>query len=217
LVEDAAQSQGARQADRVAGGFGDIAGTSFYPGKNLGAYGDAGAVVSDREDVTARVRCLRQYGSEQKYHHPELGFNSRLDSLQAVVLRAKLRRLDAWNADRRRAAARYDDLLGSVPEVVLPQTLEENEHVWHIYAVRVPHRDRVLAALHSAGIDAGVHYPVPIHLQRAFAYLGHRRGDFPVAERAADEMLSLPIFPGIRESQQGEVARALGEALRAAG
>ena len=213
VVEDAAQSQAARRHGRLSGSFGDIAGTSFYPAKNLGAYGDAGAVVTNDDVLAGRVRALRQYGRERKYHHPEMGFNSKLDTVQAVVLRAKLARLEAWNDDRRRAAARYDQLLGGVPDVLRPKTLEGNEHVWHLYTVRVPARDRVLASLHEDGIDAGVHYPVPIHLQGAFESLGHRRGDFPEAERAANELLSLPIFPGITEAQQERVVPAL-EAAR---
>lgn len=213
LIEDAAQSQGARRNGRRSGSFGVAAGTSFYPAKNLGAYGDAGAVVTDDPVLAERIRTLRQYGSEQKYEHPEQGFNSRLDTLQAVVLRAKLRRLDTWNEDRRAAARRYDELLAAVPEVVLPQTLPGNEHVWHIYAVRVPERDRVLAELNSAGIGAGVHYPLPIHLQGAFRHLGHGVGDFPAAERAADEMLSLPIHPGLQANQQERVVSVLASSL----
>jgi dTDP-4-amino-4,6-dideoxygalactose transaminase len=213
LLEDAAQSQGARRKGLRSGSLGALAGTSFYPGKNLGAYGDAGAVVTDDPQLAERVRRLRQHGSEQKYDHPEQGFNSRLDTLQAVVLRAKLRRLDAWNQDRRVAAGRYDELLAGLPGVVLPQTLEGNEHVWHLYTVRVPERDRVLAALNASGIGAGIHYPRPIHLQGAFQHLGHSRGDFPVAERAADELLSLPIYPGIRPDQQERVASVLAASL----
>jgi dTDP-4-amino-4,6-dideoxygalactose transaminase len=216
LVEDAAQSQGARRNGQPSGSFGDVAGTSFYPGKNLGAYGDAGAIVTDDESLAVRIRALRNYGSDQKYHHPEMGFNSRLDTLQAVVLRAKLARLDAWNEDRRRAAKHYAELLTGLPDVVLPVTLEGNDHVWHVYAVRVPARDAVLASLHEAGIDAGVHYPVPIHLQGAFRHLGHSPGDFPEAERAADEMISLPIFPGILPAQQERVAAALEAARKRA-
>lgn len=209
LVEDAAQSHGARRLGRAAGAFGEVAGTSFYPGKNLGAYGDAGAVLTRSDELAQRVRRLRSYGSEVKYHHPEQGWNSRLDTLQAVVLLAKLRRLATWNEQRRVAAARYDALLADADGVVLPSTRAGNEHVWHIYAVRVKERDRLLAALHEAGIEAGVHYPTPIHLQGAFAELGHAKGDFPVAERAAAEMISLPIYPGITEAQQREVVRTL--------
>jgi len=213
VVEDAAQAQGASRNGHVAGGFGAAAGTSFYPGKNLGAYGDAGAVLTNSAEVTKHVRALRNYGSEVKYEHPELGFNSRLDALQAAVLRVKLRRLAAWNAARRRAARRYDELLAQVSAVQPPATLEGNEHVWHLYVVRVPRRDEVLARLNAEGIGAGIHYPVPIHLQGAFSHLGHRQGDFPVAEAAAAELLSLPIFPEITAEQQERVVAALVRAL----
>ena len=217
LLEDAAQSQGARRAGRSAGSFGRIAGTSFYPAKNLGAWGDAGAVLTDDGELAGRVRRLRNYGSEIKYRHPEVGFNSRLDSLQAIVLSAKLRRLAVWNESRREAAARYDALLAGLGEVTRPCVASSNEHVWHIYAVRIPRRDRVLADLQRAGIGAGVHYPVPLHLQGAFASLGQAEGSFPVAERAARELLSLPLFPGISPEQQSEVVAALERALASGG
>lgn len=213
LVEDAAQAQGAERNGTRAGGFGAAAGTSFYPGKNLGAYGDAGAVLTRSGELAQKLRALRNYGSEVKYHHPETGFNSRLDTLQAVVLSAKLRHLDAWNEARRRAAARYDALLARIPGVERPRTLPGNTHIFHLYVIRVPRREAVLKALHAQGIGAGVHYPVPIHLQGAFARLGHRRGDFPVAERAAEEILSLPLFPEITPEQQERVAAALEKAL----
>jgi len=213
VVEDAAQSQGARRDGRRAGSFGDVAGTSFYPGKNLGAYGDGGAVTTARDDVAERIRRLRNYGSEIKYHHPETGFNSRLDTLQAAVLNAKLAHLDAWNSQRREAASRYDARLGDVGDLRLPVTDGPNEPVWHIYQVRVPKRDAVLEKLHAAGIGAGIHYPVPIHLQGAFASLGKGKGSFPVAEAAAEEMISLPLFPGITEAQQDQVVDAVRAAL----
>jgi dTDP-4-amino-4,6-dideoxygalactose transaminase len=213
LVEDAAQAHGARRHGTVAGAFGTAAGTSFYPGKNLGAYGDGGAVLTGSDALARKVRALRNYGSAKKYAHPEVGFNSRLDALQAVVLRAKLRRLAAWNAARREAARRYDGLLARIPAVRLPATLPGNEHAWHLYVVRVPRRDEVLARLQAAGIAAGIHYPVPIHLLGAFAGLGHRRGDFPAAEGAAAEILSLPLFPHITAAQQERVAEALERAL----
>lgn len=213
IVEDAAQAQGARRHGRAAGSFGVAAGTSFYPGKNLGAYGDAGAVLTDSDEIARKVRALRNYGSEVKYHHPEMGFNSRLDTLQAIVLQAKLSRLSAWNEARRQAARRYDELLARLPAVERPRTLEGNEHIWHLYVVRVPHRDQVLERLHAAGIGAGIHYPVPIHLQGAFRALGHGPGDFPVAEKAAGEVLSLPLYPGITAEQQAEVVDALEDAL----
>jgi len=209
LIEDAAQSQGARRDGVSAGGFGIAAGVSFYPGKNLGAYGDAGAVLSNDDEFAARVQRLRNWGGTVKYEHPEFGFNSRLDSLQAVVLRAKLERLEGWNAQRVEAATRYDEMLESAPDVVLPRVAPRNDSVWHLYVVRVRERDRVLAALHDAGVGAGIHYPIPCHLQGAYASLGHGRGSFPVAEAAANEILSLPMFPGITAAQQERVVEVL--------
>ena len=213
LVEDAAQAQGARRDGRSAGGFGDIAGTSFYPGKNLGAYGDGGAVTTRSEELADRIRRLRNYGSQVKYDHPEVGFNSRLDTLQAVVLSAKLSHLEAWNEERREAAQRYDAMLNSVDGVTLPPGARDESHVWHLYTVRVDPRDAVLASLHAAGVGAGIHYPDPIHRLGAFEFLGHGPGDFPRAEKAAAEMISLPIFPGISAEQQEYVVTALVEAV----
>src|SRR5690349_3058489 len=215
IVEDAAQCQGATRHGRGAGADG-IAATSFYPGKNLGAYGDAGAVVTAAEDLATTVRTLGSHGGLKKYTHDLVGVNSRLDGLQAVVLRAKLARLAGWNARRRAAAARYDELLAGL-EVVLPVTLDGNEHVWHIYCVRVPgdasgvRRDEVLSRLNAAGVGAAIHYPVPVHRTGAFADLG---GSFPHAEAAGPEILSLPIYPQITPEQQGRVAEALAVALR---
>ncbi len=213
VIEDAAQSQGARRHGRPSGSFGIAAATSFYPGKNIGAYGDAGAVVTSSDEIAGRIQKLRNWGSDRKYHHPEIGFNSRLDTLQAVVLSAKLARLADWNAARRRAAARYDELLADLPEVETPLTLPGNEHVWHLYVVRVPRRDAVLASLQAAGIGAGIHYPVPLHLHGALSDLGYRQGDFPAAERAAREILSLPLDPHITPEQQERVAEELRRAL----
>ena len=213
VVEDAAQSQGATHHGVPMGGWGAAAGTSFYPGKNLGAYGDAGAVTTDDPRIARLVRLLANHGSEVKYQHPVLGFNSRLDTLQAVVLRAKLRRLTEWNAERVEAAERYADLLGDVPGIRLPAVAPGNEHVWHLYVVRVPERDAVLAELGAAGIGAGIHYPVPVHVTGALVGSGHRPGEFPVAERAATEILSLPLYPGITAAQQEWVAELLTQAV----
>jgi dTDP-4-amino-4,6-dideoxygalactose transaminase len=215
MVEDAAQAQGARRHGRAAGSFGLAAGTSFYPGKNLGAAGDAGAVLTSDADVARQVRVLAAHGSAHKYDHEVVGFNSRLDTIQAVVLEAKLRRLDRWNADRRAAVARYANLLAGLDGVRLPTSPAGNEDVWHLYVVQVEERDRVLAALHGAGIGAGIHYPTPIHLTGAYASLGYGEGAFPVAEAAAGRILSLPMYPHLTAAQQEEVADALAAALSA--
>ena len=212
VVEDAAQSQGALRHGRPAGSLGVASATSFYPGKNLGAYGDAGAVMTNDAEVARRVRMLGNHGSPAKYQHVELGFNSRMDTLQAVVLRAKLARLADWNAQRRAAAEHYDSLLGDLPEVRLPARLPGNVDVWHLYVVRVPDRDVVLRCLNAAGVGAGIHYPVPVHLQPAFRSLGGP-GAFPIAETAAQEILSLPLYPGITAQQQERVVDALRSAL----
>ena len=212
VVEDAAQCQGATRHGRGAGSWG-IAATSFYPGKNLGAYGDAGAVLSTDPEVATTVRMLANHGGLAKYEHQVIGCNSRLDGLQAVVLRAKLARLAAGNAARRAAAARYDALLGSL-DVVRPAVLPGNEPVWHLYVIQVPaRRDEVLATLNRAGIGAGIHYPVPVHLTPAFAGLGYRPGDFPHAEAAAQRILSLPLFPQIRAEQQERVVEVLARGI----
>lgn len=213
VFEDAAQSQGAARLGRPAGSFGVAAATSFYPGKNLGAYGDGGAVLTGSADMAHSLRGLRNHGGSGRYQHEILGFNSRLDTLQAVVLRAKLARLAKWNEQRRVAAARYADLLADVPEVGVPGTLDGNQHVWHLYVVRVPGRNAVLKSLRESGIGAGIHYPVPVPLQPAFRADGVGSGVFPVAERAAGEILSLPLFPGITEVQQERVVEALSKAL----
>lgn len=215
IIEDAAQSQGAARFGRAAGTLGLAAGTSFYPGKNLGAAGDAGAVVTDDDGVAARVRLLGAHGSSQKYVHDAVGMNSRLDTVQAVVLKAKLARLQHWNALRRAAAARYSGLLADVPGVVVPREAPGNVDVWHLYVVRVPERDTVLDSLHAAGIQAGIHYPVPVHLSGAYSAHGWVRGSFPVAESAAARILSLPLFPHITVEQQERVVEALRDALAA--
>ncbi len=213
VVEDAAQAQGARQGGRTAGTFGAIAGTSFYPGKNLGAAGDGGGVLTDDDDLARTVRVLSAHGSPRKYEHELIGVNSRLDTVQAVVLEAKLRRLEDWNAARRVAADRYAALLADVPGVRVPTTAPGNEDIWHLYVVQVEERDRVLAALGDAGIGAGIHYPTPVHLTAAYAGLGLGRGAFPVAEAAADHILSLPMFPHLTSAQQERVVEVLVQAL----
>jgi dTDP-4-amino-4,6-dideoxygalactose transaminase len=207
VVEDAAQSQGATRNGAVSGSLGHIAGTSFYPGKNLGAYGDAGAVTTNSADLAARVRLLSQHGSASRYVHSTLGFNSRLDTLQAVVLHAKLRRLAAWNTERAEAASYYSSLLNGV--VQLPEVLPGNTHVWHLYVIRVPNRDHVHDTMRANGVGAAIHYPTPIHKTAPFA----TGESFPNAESVASEILSLPIFPGITRAQQNRVVEVLVGAL----
>ena len=214
LVEDAAQSQGARRLGQPAGSFGLAAGTSFYPGKNLGAAGDAGAVLTDDADVARTVRVLAAHGSAHKYDHELIGMNSRLDTVQAVVLEAKLARLAGWNERRRAAAAYYGELLAGVAGVQVPVSVEGNEDVWHLYVVQVDERDRVLQELTDSGVGVGIHYPVPVHLTGAYAHLGLRRGSFPVAEAAAGRILSLPMFPHLTHVQQERVVEVLRSSLR---
>lgn len=210
VVEDAAQAHGAFLAGAHAGSLGDLAATSFYPGKNLGAYGDAGAVLTNSDELAEQVRLLGCHGQRSRHCHDIVGFNSRLDAVQAVVLSAKLARLTEWNTLRAQAARCYDELLAGVSNVVTP-AVDVPGHAWHLYVVRVPDRDEVLAGLNARGIEAAVHYPVPVHRTRAFAYLGYPAGSFPEAERASREILSLPLFPGITEQQQSFVMEALRE------
>jgi dTDP-4-amino-4,6-dideoxygalactose transaminase len=213
IVEDAAQAQGASSSAGMAGALGHVAATSFYPGKNLGAAGDAGAVLTNDPEIAAFVRNVAAHGSTTKYVHDRVGFNSRLDAVQAPVLRAKLRRLDGWNKARRTAADRYAELLADVPGVRVPPVREGNEDVWHLYVVQVEERDRVLAGLHAAGIGAALHYPTPLHLTAAYAHLGYPAGRFPVAEAAAARILSLPMFPHLTVDQQVAVVQALAAAV----
>ncbi|QEO15033.1 DegT/DnrJ/EryC1/StrS family aminotransferase [Agromyces intestinalis] len=209
VVEDAAQSQGASSAAGRAGALGRVAATSFYPGKNLGAAGDAGAVLTNDAAVAGVVRELGSHGSRVKYVHDRVGGNSRLDSVQATVLRAKLRRLDGWNANRRAAAARYAELLADAPGVRIPVSRPGNTDVWHLYVVRVDERDRVLDGLAAAGIGAAIHYPVPLHLTGAYRDLGYREGQFPIAEASSSRILSLPMSPHLSSAQQERVAEVL--------
>lgn len=209
VVEDAAQSQGATSTAGRAGALGTIASTSFYPGKNLGAAGDAGAVLTNDTAYAEFVRNYAAHGSSVKYVHDRVGRNSRMDAIQAVVLTAKLRRLDVWNDARRAAAARYAELLDDAPGVRLPGTRLGNNDVWHLYVVRVEERERVLRELGAAGVGAAIHYPTPLHLTGAYSGLGYRKGQFPVAEHAAERILSLPMFPHLTAEQQERVAAAL--------
>jgi dTDP-4-amino-4,6-dideoxygalactose transaminase len=213
LIEDAAQAQGARQAGRSAGSFGLAAGTSFYPGKNLGAYGDGGAVLTNSADVAREARLMANHGSARRYEHERFGFNSRLDTLQAVVLTAKLERLDRWNANRQDAARRYAELLAGEERITLPVTAPGNDHVWHLFVIQVDERDRIVGELGQAGIGAAIHYPVPVHRQPAFADLDPGTGSFPVTEASAARILSLPLHPHLLPADVERVAEVLLGAL----
>ncbi|MGA8575350.1 MAG: DegT/DnrJ/EryC1/StrS family aminotransferase [Candidatus Cybelea sp.] len=211
VIEDACQAHGARWNGRRAGSFGDVAAFSFYPGKNLGAYGDGGAIVTSDAALAQRLRLLRDFGQRKKYEHLIKGGNCRLDSIQAAVLDVKLRRLDAWNEARRRHAAAYDARLSKIG-IKPPVRLAEESHVYHLYVIEVEHRERVATMLRERGIATGIHYPIPIHLQPAYAELGLGRGAFPRTERSAERVLSLPMFPELTDEQIELVADALASA-----
>ncbi len=217
LVEDAAQAQGARYrldgAWRRAGSFGRAAGFSFYPGKNLGAMGDAGAVTTNDPELAEKIRWLRDHGSCEKYVHvTPHGWNSRLDAIQAAVLSIKLKKLDEWNAQRRRVAAWYSQALGGLP-LELPCAPPWAEHIYHLYVVRTPERDRLYKELLARGVGVGLHYPIPLHLQRAYAHLNLPPGAFPRSEESARTLLSLPMHPALTETQVQRVAQACAEIL----
>jgi dTDP-4-amino-4,6-dideoxygalactose transaminase len=212
VVEDAAQAHGATWQGQKAGNLARLACFSFYPGKNLGAYGDAGAVTTNDVALADQVRLLRNHGRRSKYLHEQVGFGERLDTLQAAILAAKLPYLDCWTAARRRLAQRYNELLAGC-EVVLPQMAAGAESAWHLYVIRTPRRDEVAAHLKRHGVETGVHYPVPLHLQPAFAALGCRPGALPVTEAVADTCLSLPLYPELTDDQQEQVANLIRDLL----
>jgi dTDP-4-amino-4,6-dideoxygalactose transaminase len=211
VIEDACQAHGARRDGIHAGTAGHAGAFSFYPGKNLGAMGDAGALVSDDGALAERVRALREHGQRRKYHHDECGYTSRLDAMQALVLLHKLRRLDSWNDARRQAARHYVDALAGVGDLVLPPVAPGSEPVWHLFVVRTAAPESMATFLRERGIATGRHYPQPIHVTDAYRGLGYRAGTFPVAEKVAREALSLPMFPGITELQLEVVLDAVRE------
>jgi dTDP-4-amino-4,6-dideoxygalactose transaminase len=209
VVEDAAQAHGAVYKGKKVGGFGTVACFSFYPTKNLGAYGEGGAVVTDNEEIAQRVMMLRDHGSKQKYSHETEGINSRLDTLQAAILQVKLRHLDRWNQQRGERAALYDAFLKDSEKVMRPTVREGCTHVYHVYVIRSTERDRLREHLGSKGIITGIHYPVPLHLQPAYSSLGLGEGTYPVTERAAREILSLPMYPELRGEDVETVAKVI--------
>lgn len=210
VIEDACQAHGAEYKGRRAGSLGDMGCFSFYPGKNLGAYGEGGMVVTGNAEYARTIRMLRDWGAEKKYQHVLKGYNYRLEGFQGAVLRVKLRHLEAWTEARRAAAARYDSLFAG-SGVATPQAMSYARHVYHIYAIRTPERPRWQGALQAGGIQTGIHYPIPVHLLPAYADLGYRAGQFPHSERAAAEVLSLPMFPELTAEQCEAVGRAVKE------
>jgi dTDP-4-amino-4,6-dideoxygalactose transaminase len=217
LFEDAAQAHGASWNSKRAGTFGIAGSFSFYPSKNLGAFGDGGCVVTDDEKVADYIRYVRTYGQRVKNRHDWAGTNSRLDTLQAAVLRVKLQHLDEWNGKRRAAADYYRRLLSELPVSIPAQPRGEHDHVYHLFVIRVPKRDQVQAALAESSVQTGIHYPTPIHLQPAYRSLGKHRDSYPVTERMAGEMLSLPMFPLINRSQIEYVVENLARVLKQLG
>jgi dTDP-4-amino-4,6-dideoxygalactose transaminase len=205
VIEDAAQAHGAEYKGSRVGALGEAGCFSFYPAKNLGAYGEAGAVATDDELIARQVRLLRDHGSDSKYHHEVVGHNCRLEAIQAAVLNVKLPYLETWNDLRRAHAEHYHELLKDT-ELVLPKEMPYARHVYHLYVVQSAARDELQKKLSAAGIQTGIHYPIPVHLQPAYASLGHKRGDFPEAERQSDRVLSLPMFAELTEEQITSVA-----------
>ncbi len=214
VIEDACQAHGARYKGKRVGGFGHASAFSFYPAKNLGCYGDGGMVVTNDPQVADRIRIMRNEGQSQKYYHDVKGYNSLLDTVQAAVLGVKLKYLDQWNQARRSHAALYDQLLVN-SGVATPKVASYAEHVYHLYIVRAPERERLQAFLKEKGVFTGIHYPIPIHLQKAFPELGYHAGSFPVTEKAASEIVSLPMFAELADEQIHATAAAIKEFYQA--
>lgn len=209
VIEDACQAHGARYKGRMTGGLGHIAAYSFYYSKNLGAYGEAGMVTTNDNELANKVRLLRDHGSPVRYHHDWVGLNGRLDEIQAAVLRVKLPHLEGWNEQRRAHAAHYQELLADLEGVVVPETADYADHVYYLYVVRAPIRDRLKDFLHDQGVGAGIHFPIPCHLQPAFQDLGYAQGTLPVTEQITGEILSLPMYPELTAEQRVYVVNAM--------
>ncbi len=213
VIEDACQAHGAEYNGKAAGSIGDTGCFSFYPGKNLGALGEAGAVVTNNAELKQKIQMLRDHGQSRKYYHAVVGWNARMDGFQGAALQIKLKHLAKGNEARRRHARQYDGILGKVEGVIVPRVASGRAHVYHVYAIRVHRRDWVLQTLANRGVSCGIHYPVPVHLQEAYSSLGYARGSFPVAERCADEFLSLPMFPELTPEQIEYVGREVSKAV----
>jgi len=216
VIEDACQAHGATYKGRKAGTMGVAGCFSFYPGKNLGALGEAGATVTNNAELAGKIQVLRDHGQARKYYHSHIGWNGRMDGIQAAVLSVKLKQLDVSNQRRRSHALLYDQLLGGTEGVIIPAQSRHNQGIYHIYAVRVKNRDQVLQSMAEKGISCAIHYPVPVHLQEAYRFLGQGKGSFPVAERCVAEFLSLPMFPELSKEQIHAVAEELKTCLSAA-
>lgn len=201
VVEDACQAHGAKYKGRPAGSIGDAGCFSFYPGKNLGAYGEAGAIVTNNYDLSKKIKTLRDHGQSEKYHHAMIGWNARMDGFQGAILGVKLKYLPSWNDARRNNAQIYNGLFLSVDGIVTPSEADYAQHVYHIYAIRVSNRDSLIKALAEQAIHCGIHYPIPIHLQDAYEFLGNKEGNFPVSEKVSKELLSLPMYPELQKHQ----------------
>jgi dTDP-4-amino-4,6-dideoxygalactose transaminase len=215
VIEDACQAHGAEYKGRRAGSIGDVGCFSFYPGKNLGACGEAGASVTNNLELKNRMAMFRDHGQAKKYYHNVVGWNGRMDGIQGAILSIKLKHLDAWTEARRTNAAAYNELLSHTHGVLTPKELAHNKHVYHLYVLRIKNRDHVLKALGEKGISCGIHYPVPLHLQEAYASLGLKRGSFPVSEQCAEEIISLPMFAELSKKEIQEVVRELTSLVQA--
>lgn len=209
VIEDACQAHGALHNGQKAGSIGTAGCFSFYPGKNLGAFGEAGAVVTQDKEIASKIGMIRDHGQDKKYYHQIEGFNGRLDALQAAVLRIKLSKLPDWNAARQRNARAYNELLSNIPGVKVPTEASFAESVYHLYVIHVDNRDELQAYLSQKGIATGLHYPLPLHLQKAYRHMGHSKGAFPVAEHSAAKLLSLPMFPELTTDQIEYIAQTI--------
>jgi len=211
VIEDACQAHGAEYKGKPAGSIGDVGCFSFYPGKNLGAYGEAGAITTNNSKLAEKISMFRDHGQSKKYHHKMIGWNARMDGFQGAILDVKLKHLPAWSEARRENAIIYNDLLSGLDGLILPHEKGYAKHVYHVYGIRVQHRDRLLAALTEKDIFCGIHYPIPIHLQEAYLNSGIKNNDLKVSERVSSELLSLPMFPELRDDQQIRVSDKIQE------
>ena len=210
VIEDAAQAHGAEYKDKKVGSIGDVACFSFYPGKNLGAYGDAGMITTNSEEIAQKVKLLRNHGRiTKKYEHGIEGYSSRLDNLQAAILRVKLKYLNQWNGMRRKNARKYNELLNNIGGIITPYEADYAKHVYHLYVIRTEDRDKLREELKSKGVTTGIHYPIPLHLQPAYSYLGYKEGDFPITEECSQRILSLPMYAELSEDQIVEIVKLI--------